>query len=143
MKKEDLRTGDLVQYRNGGIRKVMLNTGVSGFEDVVIDSNGVSYLYLHQLERYLDTQSGDDIDIVKVFRPDSKYKLFSFDINDMELIWELKSTRVFDAELFIKETGYAHYMAHRSWVDKCHGKVVVDGECGIYSIDDSWTKEIK
>jgi hypothetical protein len=143
MKKEELRTGDVVQYRNGQIRKVMLNTGVEGFEDVVIDERGGSYLYLEQLKDHLDTESGESCDVVKVFRPTCKEQLFLFDIYKMELIWEIKHTRIFDAELFIKAEGFDDYLRNKCWVDHCHGKEVDDeGYCGLYIIPDKYTKEV-
>jgi hypothetical protein len=143
MKKEELRTGDVVQYRNGQIRKVMLNTGVEGFEDVVIDSDGCNYLYLYQLDTHLDTESGESCDVVKVFRPEHKGHIFSFDPEDMELIWELKHTRIFDANVFIAKEGYEDYLINRAWIDDCHGKEVKNGKCGVYGIRECWTKEVK
>lgn len=141
MKKEDLRTGDVVQYRDGQYRKVMLNTGVSCFENIVVASNGGGYLHLEQLERYLDKHSGEDIDIVKIFRPMAKNDIFSFDTNRMELIWEFKKPRIFDAELLIREEGFDYYISNRTWIDKCHGGEVKNNMCNGFIVKNIWTRE--
>lgn len=88
MKKSDLRTGDLVIYRNwcdDGVRKVMLNTEKG---DILISKGGYSWAGLENFEEDMTKKNDFNMDIVMVYRPRVRPDAGTYELELCTLIYE-------------------------------------------------------
>lgn len=105
MKKSDLRTGMLVEYANGIIGKVYLNT--HNGKDAIVGENG-DYMNLMDYDEDLNFKMTDDfssdildnVSISKIYCNTFEYKLSSFDVSGYDVVFtnEVKGLTVREIE---------------------------------------------
>lgn len=101
MKKSDLKTGMLVVHRQGEVGKVMLNTKNG---DRCYLSNG-KMLELNEINDDLNNQN-DLNSIIKVYEPKHSMLILSFDLKDMNLLWENSKVKYIKANHFGSQKDY-------------------------------------
>ena len=87
--KADLRTGDIVQYRSGALRKVMLNTDSDG--DVVVGENGWCNLWEYDDNLLRMRRYDKPLDIVKVYRiviTRQDIPVNNLELRNRNVVWE-------------------------------------------------------
>ena len=87
MKKNDLKTGMMVECRNGNVYTVMLGTGV-GCDNVLVRGNGWNSLdsYDNDLKcNTLGVSRNEEYDIMKVYKPTKEAQIGHKE--DCDLIW--------------------------------------------------------
>ena len=96
MKKEDLKEGMLVEYRDGRLRKVQL------YQNELIVNSDNGYTELNNFSEDLLESHHSELDIVRVYRPNtpSPCNFFRFDLHEFDLIWERYPSPV---EISLKE----------------------------------------
>lgn len=83
---QDIRTGMLVQQRDGQYMIVFLDTS---FGDVIrgVDDR-TDWMYLADIEDNFKSRDSRELDIVKVLEPRVVLNLFSVTKEDYDLVWE-------------------------------------------------------
>ena len=85
--KSDLRTGDIIEYRQGEYRMIMLNTD---FGDILVNHIDEGYTKFEYYGEDLTNQSACDnkLDIIKVYRPSVVCYTGTFELELCDLIYE-------------------------------------------------------
>lgn len=96
MKKEDLRTGMLLQNANGALFKVLIGTDSSNKDNdnrgnIALSSSGYGWLYLSNFNEDLTDKRSKNNDIIAVYRPSRNFQnIFTYDLDECDIVWERK-----------------------------------------------------
>ena len=110
MKKEDLKSGMIVETRSGKLGMVLLDTAEG---DIIgggtnITDNERMWMPLNSLSddlTYTTYPGRNDADIVKVYKPTLNNRYGSFDVDKTLLVWERKETIELSFEEIAKRLG--------------------------------------
>lgn len=107
MKKSDLKTGMVVETRNGEKYLVMLNTDYKDME-LINFKGGYLSLYSYNSELIFTEQPFREFDIVKAYSVENsiRWLLSNKECMEFKLIWEREERKEMTLEEIEKELGY-------------------------------------
>lgn len=88
MTKKDLRTGMVVEIRNGAKYTVMLNAQSGTDNDDILANHEGGFVRLSNYRDDLSDKNNDDFDIIRVFEHFGLGALLKFNDRDMKVLWE-------------------------------------------------------
>lgn len=104
--KDELKTGMLVELRNGEKYKVLKDyeTFICGKGMI---SNKSGFIPLLNFSKNLNNSFGVKYDIIKIYKPKGDCYFFNYNMQNFELIWEREQTRKMTLAEIEKELGYS------------------------------------